>query len=211
MGLTEEKTRDGWQRQAERLAVSHTSVATKVVTATEQVRRRPLLRAVSSGSSPAAEARTGRGPASAEFADPDQQAAREAAADWIVNARRQTLAARAARDASTDKRIADLEGELALARERIAFLENETHSLQSSLDLTARENARLSVCLKESNAVGYRARSQLEQTTAALASKEAERDRMASAGRRSSCQIGAGAGGAGRDGGRTRQARFRSQ
>jgi hypothetical protein len=75
MALTGNKTRDGLRHQAERLAITQTAVATTVAAATEQVRRRPLLRAVPSG------AATSKGPAHAAFSDPDQQAAREAAAD----------------------------------------------------------------------------------------------------------------------------------
>jgi hypothetical protein len=48
MALTGKKApRDGWRHQAERLADTHTAVATAVMAATEQARRRPLLKPVS--------------------------------------------------------------------------------------------------------------------------------------------------------------------
>ena len=60
------------------------------------------------------------------------------------------MAARAARAATADKRVTELEDELGLARERLALEENENHSLQISLDLTISENSRLSSQLAES-------------------------------------------------------------
>ena len=190
MALPLKNVRDGWQHQAKRLVLNHTAVAATVAAATEQVRRRPLLRAVPNYSQlSAARPETTQtksanegGAECAVFAQPEQQAAREAAAEWIRNARRETLAARAVRAAAADKRIGDLEADLELARERIAFLENENHSLQSSLDITAKENSRQSDRLQLSDAANDRARSQLEQTQAILASTEVERDKLASAG-----------------------------
>ena len=162
-----------------------------------QARRRPLLRAVPNHSQLNAtrpettqtESANEGGAKRAVFAQPEQQAAREAAAEWILNARRETLAARAARAAAADKRIGDLEADLELARERIAFLENENHSLQSSLDITAKETARLSDRVQVGDAACYRARSQLEQTQSTLASTEVERDKLASAGNEASARL----------------------
>jgi chromosome segregation ATPase len=195
MALTGKK--DGWQHQAERFTPALTAVATPTTAATEQARRAPLLQAVpchprtrtaelkTRKTEPANELRQER----AEFADPEQQAARKAAADWRLNAPRETLAARFAPAATADKRIAELEGDLDLARERIVLLENENNSLQSSRDLMVDENSRLSCRLKESDAAGYRARAKLEKIKTALTSAEAERDRLASAGNEARSQL----------------------
>lgn len=196
MALPLKNVRDGWQHQAERLALNHTAVAATVVAATEQVRRRPLLRAVPNHPQLSAarpettqtESATEGGAKRALFTQTERQA-REAAAEWILNARRETLAARAARAAAADKRIGDLEADLELARERIAFLENENHSLQSSLDITAKENSRLSDRVQVGDAACNRARSQLEQTQSTLSSTEVERDKLASAGNEASARL----------------------
>jgi hypothetical protein len=194
MALTGKKApRDGWRHQAERLADTHTAVATAVMAATEQARRRPLLKPAScdfptrgaeyergletSKTEPANEIE----PTRVELAELEQQVARETAATWILNARRDTLAARAARAAAAEKRIAELEGDLGSARERLVLLENENHSLQSSLELMVGENSRLSCRLTESDAAGDRARSQLEHMKPTLTSVEAERNRLAAA------------------------------
>ena len=197
MALTGKKAqRDGWQHQAECLALTHTAVATAAIAATEQARRRPLLRAVSShlrtrtaesehrletSKTESANANELE-PARAELAELEQQTARESAAEWILNARRETLAARAARAAAADKRIAELEGDLGSAREQLDLRDNENHSLQSSLDLIVSENSRLSGRLTESDAAGNRARSELEQIKTTLASVEAECKKLAAAG-----------------------------
>src|SRR5579863_3017495 len=198
MALPLKNVPDGWQHQAERLALNHTAVAATVVAATtEQVRRRPLLRAVPNHSELGAarpdtsqtESTNERGAKRAVFTQPERQAAREAAAEWILNARRETLAARAARAAAADKRIGDLEADLELARERIAFLQNENHSLQSSLDITAKENSRLSDRVEVGETACYRARSQLEQTQSILAATEVERDRLTSVSNEASARL----------------------
>jgi chromosome segregation ATPase len=200
MALTGKKApRDGWRHQAERFAHTHTAVATAVMAATEQARRRPLSKPVScdfpthgaecergletSKTEPANEIE----PTRVELAELEQQVARETAATWILNARRDTLAARAARAA--EKRIAELEGDLGSEREQLVLLENENHSLQSSLELTVSENSRLSCRLTESDAAGDRARSQLEQMKTTLTSVEAERNRLAAAGHEARSQL----------------------
>lgn len=191
MALTEKKAGYGWQHQAERLALNHTSVATTVVAATKKVRQRPLLIAVPNhsqlnASQPETTQTQGENESVAKrevFIQSEQQAAREAAAEWIRNARRETLAARIARAAAADNRIADLEADLESAHERIALLENENHSLQSSLDITADENSRLCDRLQISDAACCGVRLQLEETQSTLASAVVEHDRLASAGK----------------------------
>ncbi len=204
MALTGKKAqRDGWQHQAERPAVSHTAAANAATAATEQARRRPLLRPVSSqlrtltaerkrapetGKTEPANANKVELPR-AEHADLKQKAAREAAAKWILNARRETLAARAERAAAKDKRIAELEGELGSARERLVLRENENYSLRSSLGLIASENSRLSGRLAQNDAAGDGARSRLERMRAALATAKAEHNKLAAAGNEARSQL----------------------
>jgi chromosome segregation ATPase len=101
--------------------------------------------------------------------------ARDAAAAWILNARRETLAARAEKAKAKDEWIAELESKLATALERISFQDNENQSLQMSLDLTVIETLRLSSRLSESNTTAEELSSQLEQ----YKTKDAERDELA--------------------------------
>jgi hypothetical protein len=153
--------RGGWQHQADRLALTHTTVATTAMAAAEQARHRMPPNQVSfhfqTGN---AEFRQRLETSITELAhephsprtkpaERERQAARETAAAWLMNGRRETLAARAARTSSAEKRATELEDELALARERHVLQENENRSLQMSLDLTTRENAHLSNQLTE--------------------------------------------------------------
>jgi hypothetical protein len=162
MALTGRKTqRDGWQQQAERLALNHTAVATTTMATAEQAQHRTISNSAS------CDLRTGSSefqhrleasifelvpePNSSRtrFVDQEQRIARPAAAAWLLNGRRETLAARAARTASAEKRVAELEDELGLTHERLILEENENFSLQLSLDLTISENSRLSSQLAE--------------------------------------------------------------
>jgi chromosome segregation ATPase len=102
--------------------------------------------------------------------------AREAASAWILNARRETLAARAAKAKAAEERIAELEAKLDTALERIAFQDNENQSLQMSLDLTVSENLCLSNRLSESDAKLKEISTELEQ----LKTSEAERIKLSS-------------------------------
>lgn len=90
----------------------------------------------------------------------------------LPNERREPLAVQAE---ATDRRIGELEAELDSAREKLAILENQNLSLQTSLDLIARENLRLSHRLTESNATVDKARLQIERIKTVLRAAEAER------------------------------------
>jgi hypothetical protein len=154
--------RGGWQQQAERLALNHMAVPKTTIAAAEQAQHRTISNSAS------CDLRTGgiefqhRLEASifelvrdsnsprTRFVDQEQRVARQAAAAWLLKGRRETLAARAARTASADKRVAELEDELGLTHERLILEENENYSLQLSLDLTNNENSRLSSQLAES-------------------------------------------------------------
>jgi chromosome segregation ATPase len=172
--------RHGWQHQAEQLALNHTAGATAAWAAAKQTRSRPSIEPVSchfslAGAKSECDQEASEISGDAKYIE--QQLAREAAAAWILNARRETLAARAARAKAADERIIDLEAKLDAVLARIAFQDNENRSLQTSLDLTAGENLRLSGHLSESNAKVEEISSQLEQ----VRMREAERDRLASA------------------------------
>jgi len=173
--------RHGWQRQAEQLAINHTAVATAAWVAAKQPRRRPSTEPVSchfsvASAKPECDQEAGNNEISNDAKRAQQHAAREAAAAWILNARRETLAARAARAKAADERITYLEARLDAALAQIAFQDNENQSLQASLDLATGESLRLSGRLSESNAKVEEISSQLEQ----LRVKEAERDTLAS-------------------------------
>jgi chromosome segregation ATPase len=181
--------RGGRQHQAQRLAVVHASVATTATAATQRALRQSLqavpyhpqkrpLGVETNETKP-----TGFTPTRVELDELERQGARETAAEWVRSARRETLAARAAQ--ATDERIAKLESDLGSAREHIALLENEYHSLQSSLDLTVSENSRLSRRLTESDA----AHSLLEETKATLTFVQAERDKLAAAGHQANSKL----------------------
>jgi hypothetical protein len=95
--------------------------------------------------------------------------------------------------ASADRKNPELKGELGAAQEERIHWENESRSLQASLDLLISENSRLSRCLQESAAAAsssriaelegelYEARSQLEQKKAALIAADADHNRLAAA------------------------------
>ena len=172
--------RDGWRHQAEHLALSHTAVATVTLAAADQARRRRSSQDAEceqGETDPASELTT---PAS-KYAELEQQVTRESTIAWTLTDRRETLAARAARVSSADKRIAELETELSAAHEALALKENENHSLQTSLDLIADDNSRLSSYLTERDVAFDEAQSQLKQIKATLAAVEAEREKLAAA------------------------------
>jgi chromosome segregation ATPase len=153
--------RGGWQHQANRLVLTHTAGATTAMAAAEQALHQAASNPVS------CHFRTGGtefqhrleasiielapepDPPRTKLVDLEQQVARTAAAAWLLNGRRETLAARAARSASADKRATELENELGLVRQQLVIEENENHSLQLSLDLTIGENSRLTSRLAE--------------------------------------------------------------
>ena len=167
--------RHGWRHQAERLVHNHTAVATVAWAATD---RRPSTEPVSchfsvAGAKSKRDQETSTNETSNDAKHVQQQMAREAAAAWILNARRETLAARAARAKAADEQISELETKLDSALERIAFQENESESLQTSLDLTVSENLRLSNCLLESDATLEKINFELEQ----LKTSEAEQNK----------------------------------
>jgi hypothetical protein len=169
--------RNGWQQQAAHLILSHTAVAATAITAAEQAHRRQPSEPVSChfrnqsvqfvpelGMEIARELELPRVPP----AELGRQVGRERATAWLNNAPRETLAARAARVTSADRRVAELEDDLRSAYEEIALRDNENLSLQTSLDLIASENSRLSVAAID----------QLENIKSTMIEAEAERDEL---------------------------------
>jgi hypothetical protein len=161
MALSGKKVqRGGWQLQAERLALTHTAPAATALAA-EQARHRiasiPMScdfridgaefqhKLEASITDLAHEFDSSR----AHLVEREQQVARGTAATWLLNGRRETLAARAARVLTAEKRVTELQDELALARELLALRENENQSLQMSLHLTTGENSHNSTRLAE--------------------------------------------------------------
>src|SRR5580704_12074452 len=168
----------GWRHQAERLALNHTGVATAAWAATE---RRPLTEPVScyfsaAGAKSERDQEASVNETSNDAKHAEQQMAREAILAWILNARRETLAARAAKAKAAVERIAELEAKLDTALERIGLQDNENQSLQTSLDLTVSENLRLSNRLSESDATLEKISSEIEK----LKTSEAEHNKLSS-------------------------------
>jgi chromosome segregation ATPase len=87
----------------------------------------------------------------------------------------------AERSDAADKRINELEAEVALARERLSLLENDKDTLQAALDRTLAESSRTSRRLAESEGALSDARGRLQQVESSLAAVEAERKRLAAA------------------------------
>jgi hypothetical protein len=93
----------------------------------------------------------------------------------LPNERRESLAVQAE---ATDRRIAELEAKLELARENLAILENQNLSLQTSLDLIADENLRLSRHFNESDPMVDKS-SLIERIKIVLRAAQAERNMLA--------------------------------
>jgi crescentin len=172
--------RDGWGHQAEHLALTHTALGMAAMALARQARRRPAPRAVEGnqnlGTEPEPDLKTHIVAITNETestqearCEIEQRIAQEALAGQMKTLTAQSAEAR--------KRIAELEGELASAREELVLRDNENRSLQSSLDLALSENARLTRHLAESEAALEKDRSQREQLKAAVAAADAGRDK----------------------------------
>lgn len=96
----------------------------------------------------------------------------------LPNERTETKAAQAA---AADKRIAQLDEQLGLARERLVILENLNHSLRTSFDLIVKENSRLAYRLVESDAAVNKAHSRIDQMKKVLRAAELEIENLAAA------------------------------
>ena len=170
--------RDGWDYQAEHLAVTHTAIGMAAMAVAQQARRRPVLRPLGDqalGTEPESDPQI----AKAELANERDSAAahrfelEQPVTPTTLIARINTLTALRL---AAKKRIAELDGELGAAQEELVRQDNENRSLQTSLDLITNENSRLSERLAESEAAVDKSRSDLAQTRAAAVATEAERD-----------------------------------
>jgi crescentin len=116
--------------------------------------------------------------ARAEIANLESQLAHETANARSLGEANQILVDHAN---SADKRIVELQGESALAREKLSLLETDKRSLQAALDQTLAENSRLSRRLTESESALAAARARIEQMEIGLASAENERATLCAA------------------------------
>jgi crescentin len=117
-------------------------------------------------------------PARTKLSELDSQLAREVATTRMLTDHKQSLSDHAA---ASDKRIAELEGAIGSAREKLVLWEDENRSLQASLDQIVGENSRLSRRLTESEAALEKARLQLEQMKTALNTAESDRSKLGTA------------------------------
>lgn len=103
---------------------------------------------------------------------------RSARTEQALNEARATVGAWALRVAAANKRMTELECELAAAREEVSRQQNQVHSLERSLDLSAGENADLAKRLSKSARAADGRSFQLDQMKAVLKEAEAERERQ---------------------------------
>jgi crescentin len=113
-----------------------------------------------------------------EIANLESQLEQEAANGRALSEANQILVDHAN---SADKRIVELQGEAALAREKLPLLENDKRSLQTALDQTLAEASRLSRRMTESGNALTAAHGRLEQMEISLAAAENERATLATA------------------------------
>lgn len=153
----------GWHNQAAHLALTHTPLGVAAMTLAEKARGPAFARAelrYAPGDSRAANQVT-----SASARELQTQLARQR---LVGRQMRQCIEALSQRAEDAEKRYADLEDELNVAREEILLQQNDKHSLQASLDLLANENARLTASLAENNAALEQARDRIERGKAEL-------------------------------------------
>jgi chromosome segregation ATPase len=117
-------------------------------------------------------------PSNEEVAELRKQIAVKDTAAKMLNERVRKLSAEAA---AKNKQITELEVQLLAAREDLAHRENENRSLQTSLDLSVVEGARLSGRLWDSGVESDTLRVRLETLKATLLASEVERDRLKAA------------------------------
>jgi chromosome segregation ATPase len=177
--------RGGWQNQARRLALAPMAAVADFAAADETPRRLSLIQPADcppASRYPDVSGADVHDQEAPEPVDPAQQLAiKTTVAKMLIERTRKLLAAAAAKD----KRIAELEDALLAGREDIVYRDNESRSLQTSLDLVTGENARLSDRLRDSADEAGALKAQLENSRAALLAAQAERDRLAVANRES--------------------------
>jgi chromosome segregation ATPase len=117
-------------------------------------------------------------PSNEEVAELRKQIAVKVNAAKMLNERVRKLTAEGT---AKDRRLAELEALLLAAREDLTHRETENRSLQTSLDLSVVESARLSGRLWDSGVEADTLRCRLDTLKAALLASEIERDRLKAA------------------------------
>lgn len=165
----------GWQNQAEHLALTHTPMGVAAMTLAKKARGRtspladpPYASGECQGSDVEPRLLYGHPESRFTLASAGELQTQLARQKLVGRQMRERIEALSQRAEDADKRYADLEDELNVAREEILLQQNDKHALQASLDLLGSENAQLTGRLTESNAALERARDQIERGTAAL-------------------------------------------
>jgi crescentin len=117
-------------------------------------------------------------PARVRITELEGELARENAAVRMLSEHKQALSKHTA---AADKRIAELEGLIGAASEKLTMGADENRSLQTSLDQMVEENSRLQRRVTDSEMAIEKALTQVSQLQAALKSGEAERGRLTAA------------------------------
>src|SRR6202451_4168266 len=116
-------------------------------------------------------------PARARIADLEGELARETTALRMLTEQKQALS----KNSAADKRMAELEGLIGAASEKLTMGADENRSLQTSVDQLVEENSRLQRRVTDSEAAVEKALTQLSQMQAALRAAETERGRITAA------------------------------
>ncbi len=138
--------RFGWENQRERLTATHMAAGVAALTIAGELRNRTRLRATIS--------RPDCGEPASKIVKNDQpdEFTLASVRDLQTQVARQNLAARemkaclealSARATEADKRYAELQDELNVARDEILLQQNDKYCLQTSLDILTRNNAGL--------------------------------------------------------------------
>ncbi len=182
--------RDGWQKQAQHLIIAHAGGLGGTDAVSEYDRERRPLKAVTgnsrgSGTGDRYNAEVGEvepknlaDSRTAQVIKPEQTAPRNTATLRILGKK---MAASVAPATRPDEQVGELEQKLSSAREELAVLENQSFSLQASLDLIASENAHLVCRLAESDETIIQMSALLKQANTALTEAAADRGRLAEA------------------------------
>jgi hypothetical protein len=170
-----EPQRNDRQRRADRTARKDAASPALPETATAQNPRQKLAQAAKPQApfpEPAPQRRSGDDRRDQVPQSSGKAFSREETLEWIANARKQVLAARGDTVKAAEARIADLEAALEVALTRVAFLENENQSLETSIDLAAGDNLSLGRRLAESETRSSEARAALQNSAVLRAEYE---------------------------------------
>jgi chromosome segregation ATPase len=184
MTLAEKKTSNGWLGQAERLAIMHGTAGAKAINTVELVRQQPLLKSATSDpgldnpgeplDAVTREIQLAKELelALAKIAGLESRATQEKASSESLKRELERVSGQLGTAQAT---IADLEAELAVAQNAAALGENETLSLQTSLDLFSAENSRLQAQLRLSESMLEDAKAQSKNLWNEAAASETKR------------------------------------